>query len=175
MGYAGGTSTNPTYHNLDGHSETIQIDYDPAQVSYRQLLEVFWHGHNPATPAWSQQYASKIFYHDEEQRRLAQGSKEQYEAHCDCEVHTEIVAADAFYLAEDYHQKYRLQGWGSLMSEFAARYPDPADFVDSTAAARVNGYLAGYGTLADLEAEIDDLGLSARAQKELLDLVRSRQ
>jgi peptide-methionine (S)-S-oxide reductase len=171
VGYAGGTTTNPTYHNLGDHSETVEIDYDPTQVSYQQLLEVFWASHDPTRPAWSQQYASRIFYHDEEQRRLAQASKEQYEARCGCQVHTEIVPANEFYLAEDYHQKYRLRQSRTFMREFAAMYPDPADFVDSTAAARVNGYLGGYGTLADLQAEIDDLGLTPQAREELLDIV----
>jgi methionine-S-sulfoxide reductase len=90
VGYAGGTTENPTYHNLGGHSETIQIEYDPTRISYQELLDVFWAGHAPTQPAWSRQYASLIFYHDEEQRRLAQASKERYEAQCDCQVYTEI-------------------------------------------------------------------------------------
>jgi peptide-methionine (S)-S-oxide reductase len=136
---------------------------------------VFWGGHNPTQPAWSRQYASIVFYHDEEQRRLAQSSKEQYEAQCDCRVYTEIVPATTFYMAEDYHQKYRLRQSPVFMDEFAAIYPDPVDFVNSTAAARVNGYLGGYGTLADLQVEIDDLGLSPEAQEALLEIVRNRR
>ncbi|MBN1177943.1 MAG: peptide-methionine (S)-S-oxide reductase [Anaerolineae bacterium] len=175
VGYAGGTTQNPTYHNLGDHTETVQVDYDPALISYQELLDVFWAGHDPTRAAWSRQYASIIFYHDEEQRRLAQASAERYATECDCRVVTEIVPVTTFYLAEDYHQKYRLRQSSVLMDEFAARYPDPADFVDSTAAARVNGYLGGYGTLAALQAEIDGLGLSPQAQEVLLDIVAQRR
>ena len=150
----------------------MQIEYDPAQISYQELLDVFWAGHAPTRPSWSRQYASIIFYHDEEQRRLAQASLAQYEARCRCRVQTEIVPFSEFYLAEDYHQKYYLRGSRSLMDEFAAIYPVAADFVNSTAAARVNGYLGGYGSPDQLQAEIRDLGLSPQAQRALLGIVR---
>ena len=175
VGYAGGITEDPTYYNLSDHSETVQIEYDLTRISYQELLDVFWEGHSPTQPAWSRQYASIIFYHDEEQRRLAQASKEQVETQCDCQVHSEIIPAAAFYLAEDYHQKYRLRASPTYMDEFAAVYPDPADLTNSTAAARVNGYLGGHGTLADLQAEIDGLGLSPEAREELLEIVSNRR
>ena len=80
VGYAGGTKDNPTYHNLGSHSETIQIDYDPVQISYEELLRVFWDSHLPIFPPFSQQYKSAIFYHDENQQRLAEESKVRVEA-----------------------------------------------------------------------------------------------
>jgi methionine-S-sulfoxide reductase len=175
VGYAGGTTENPTYYDLADHTETVQIDYDSNQISYQELLDIFWTGHNPTRPSWSRQYASIIFYHDEVQRGLAEASREEYEAECDCQVATKIIAAPTFYLAEDYHQKYRLRQSSIFMDEFAALYPEPADFVNSTVAARVNGYLGGYGTLADLQAEIGDLGLSPEAQEALLEIVRSQR
>jgi peptide-methionine (S)-S-oxide reductase len=175
VGYAGGASENPTYYNLGDHTETVQIEYDPTRISYQELLDVFWAGHNPARPTWSRQYASIIFYHDEEQRRLAQASQGRYEAECGCRVYTEIIPVITFYLAEDYHQKYQLRQSPTLMNEFAAIYPDPVDFVNSTAAARVNGYLGGYGALANLQAEIDELGLSSEAQQVLLEIVLNRR
>jgi len=174
VGYTGGATENPTYHNLGDHTETIQIEYDPTLISYRELLDVFWAGHDPTRPALSQQYASIIFYHDEEQERLAQESKERQEAQYGRRVYTEIVPSAEFYLAEGYHQKYRLRQSREFMSEFEAMYPDNDDFVNSTAAARVNGYLGGYGALADLQAEIDGLGLSPAAREKLLDMVRRR-
>jgi methionine-S-sulfoxide reductase len=175
VGYAGGSTEDPTYYNLDGHTEAVQIDYDPTRISYLELLDIFWSGHDPTRPAWSRQYASIIFYHDEDQRRLAKASKDQYENQCGCGVSSEIIPAAAFYLAEDYHQKYRLRGSPTYFDQFAAIYPDPAELVSSTAAARVNGYLGGYGTITNLQAEIDDLGLSPEAREELLRIVQNRR
>jgi peptide-methionine (S)-S-oxide reductase len=173
VGYAGGTTDNPTYQKLGDHSETIQVDYDPTQISYQELLEVFWSSHSPTNRPWSQQYASIIFYHNEEQRRLAVETKDRRAAETGRRIFTEVVPFSGFYLAEDYHQKYRLQQAPDLMAEFRAIYADSADFVDSTAAARANGYIGGHGTLAALEAEIDGLGLSLAAQERLLDLLSS--
>lgn len=75
-------------------------------------------------------------------------------------MHTDIVPLDRFYVAEDYHQKHRLRNTPVLSSEFAAMYSDAAAFRESTAAARVNGYLDGYGTRRELESEIDKYGLT---------------
>lgn len=171
VGYAGGTKENPEYYDLGGHSETIQIDYDPAQISYQQLLDVFWDSHRPTSPSWSRQYASIIFYHDEEQKRLAMETRDREAAKYGSEIFTEIVPFTDFYLAENYHQKYRLQGKPELMDELRALYPDWDDFVNSTVAARVNGYVAGYGTLEALEAEIRSLGLSPEISQRLLHLI----
>ena len=168
VGYAGGTKENPTYHDLGDHAETIQIDFDPAQISYQELLEVFWQSHSPTSRPWSQQYASIIFYHDEEQMRLALESRDGVAAEKNRPIYTEIVPFSGFTLAEAYHQKYRLQGVEDLRAEFRAIYPDDGDFVNSTAAARVNGYLGGHGTLEALQAAIENLGLSPTAQEELL-------
>ncbi len=62
VGYAGGTKRNPTYYNLGDHTETIQIDYDPTYVSYRELLDIFWESHDPAARPWSRQYMAVVFY-----------------------------------------------------------------------------------------------------------------
>ena len=67
VGYAGGTQVNPTYYDLDGHSEAVQIDYDPDRISYEKLLEVFWDNHDATYPAFSIQYKSVAFFNNEEQ------------------------------------------------------------------------------------------------------------
>lgn len=175
VGYAGGTKKNPTYYNLGDHTETIQIDYDPAQVSYEQLLGVFWNSHDPTRRPWSRQYMSAIFYHNEGERHLAMRSRNHQAAKRMGQIFTEIRPFSEFYLAEAYHQKYRLRQERDLMEEFNAMYPASGDFVDSTAAARVNGYLGGYGTTASLEAELAKLGLSAMGSKRLLEVVRARE
>lgn len=174
MGYAGGGKKNPTYHALGDHSETVQIDFDPQQISYNELLDVFWDSHEPDSPPYSRQYMSIIFYHNGEQKQLAFQSKELKQQVKNRKVFTDIIPASVFYIAESYHQKYYLRGVPGLMKEFSKMYPVDKDFVDSTAAARVNGYLAGYGSLSHLESELDSLGLSPVGNKRLLETVQSR-
>jgi len=75
VGYAGGTKPNPTYRDLGDHAETVQVDYDLSKITYPELLNAFWTGHDPTHRSWSRQYASIIFVHNEEERRLAEASK----------------------------------------------------------------------------------------------------
>ena len=168
VGYAGGAKVDPTYRDLGDHSETIQIDYDPAQISYQELLDIFWHSHSPTARPWSKQYASIIFYHDEEQRRLAEASLEREAEERGKPIFTVIIPFSEFYLAEAYHQKHSLQQDPDLLREFRAIYPDDEDFVNSTAVARVNGIVGGNGTLAALQEEIESLGLSPASLEKLL-------
>lgn len=173
VGYAGGKNKNPTYYNLGDHMETVQIEYDPAKISYGVLLDIFWSSHDPRVRASSRQYASAVFYHDHEQKKLALESREREAARSDTEVFTEILPATDFCPAEAYHQKYRLRQHREIMREFRAIYPDDERFVASTAVARVNGYLSGYGSSEQLEKELDSLGLSAEGRKRLSDIVSS--
>jgi peptide-methionine (S)-S-oxide reductase len=168
VGYAGGTSTAPTYYNLGGHTETVQVDYDPTKISYDELLDVFWNSHNPTAFTYSRQYQSIIFFHNEDQHRLALQSKQQEEAKLGSTVTTEIVPFAAFYPAEDWHQKFYLRQIPELMADFKAMYPDAIDFRDSTAAARINGYIGGYGTPETLQKELASYGLSPTGNKTLL-------
>lgn len=168
VGYSGGEKKDPTYYNLGNHSETVQIDYDPTKISYEELLAVFWKAHNPTRRPPSRQYMSVIFAHNEKQKRLAQETKEREAAQRGGEIVTEIVSLSRFYLAEDYHQKYMLQQKKIIMTNFQRMYPDMEDFVGSTAATRVNGYLGGYGTRASLQRDLDALGLTESAEEALL-------
>lgn len=172
VGYSGGTLKNPTYHNLGDHIETIQVDYDPGQISYEKLLWIFWGGHAPQDRAWKRQYMSAVFFHDREQEKLAREIKERVQAKLKTRLFTEIIPFSEFYMAEDYHQKYHLQGEPELMKEFRRFYPDMNDFVASTSAARVNGYLGGYGTLESLNNEIESYGLSPEGIKKLKGITR---
>ncbi len=114
-GYEGGTGQNPTYQDYaqKGHVEVIQITYDPSKISYSQLLDLFWRQIDP-TDAGGQfvdrgrQYRSAIFYHNEEQKRLAEKSKEELgkSGTFDKPIVTEILQATPFYAAEEYHQDY---------------------------------------------------------------------
>ena len=174
MGYAGGAKDNPTYHDLGNHSETVQIDYDPTQITYEELLDVFWNNHNPTSRSFSRQYAAIVFVHDEEQRKVAEETKAREAEKRGRAIHTEITDYTRFWRAEDYHQKYRLRHVKDLWEAFNAMYPDFDDLVDSTAAARVNGYAGGHGTLEQLEDEIGRLGLSAEEQETLREMVERR-
>lgn len=168
VGYSGGTKKNPTYHDLGDHSETLQIDFDPARVSYEQLLDVFWKAHDPTSRSWSRQYRAALFFHSEEQKRSAEESRDRVAARIKGKIQTEILPASEFYLAEGYHQKYYLRLNSFLSAEFRQMYPSEKDFVNSTAATRVNGYIGGYGTVAGLKEELDGLGLSEEGRKRLL-------
>ena len=118
---------------------------------------------------------SAIFYHNDDQKRLAAASKAQLEASTRRKVFTEIAPCTEFYPAEGYHQKYWLQQVPELMDDFGAMYPATEDFTASTAAARVNGYLGGYGTFSRLENEMSSFGLSSEASQKLLHIVAGRR
>jgi peptide methionine sulfoxide reductase msrA/msrB len=116
-GYAGGKSDNPTYKEVSagrtGHAEVVQVIYDPQKVSYKELLDIFWRHVDPTDPGGQfvdrgSQYRPAIFYHDEEQKRLAEESLRELDAsgRFDRPVATEIVKLEQFYEAEDYHQDY---------------------------------------------------------------------
>ena len=172
MGYAGGTTASPSYHALGDHSETVQLDYDPARIPYASLLEIFWKDHEPTVASWSKQYRAAIFYHSELQKRAALDTKEQESVSHKTTIHTDIIPFTDFYIAEDYHQKYALQHNPELMREFRAMYVSFEGIVNSTAAARVNGYLAGYGTLKELREELESYGLSQAGGDQLIAILK---
>ena len=119
VGYASGFTPNPTYQEvcsgMTGHNEVVFVVYDPAVVKYEMLLKIFWESHNP-TQGMRQgndrgtQYRSGIYTYSDEQNNLARQTKEQYQAKLDAkcfgDITTEIIAATAFYPAEEYHQQY---------------------------------------------------------------------
>ena len=117
VGYTGGTFKNPTYEDVcqhkTGHAESVEVEYDPGQVSYDELLEVFWKIHNPTTknrqgPDVGSQYRSVIFYHTPAQQASAEASKARQERskRYKAPIVTEIATAPTFYRAEEYHQQY---------------------------------------------------------------------
>jgi len=128
VGYAGGTVPNPTYEQVctdrTGHAEVVLVEYDPNEVSYDQLLQVFWNSHDPTTlnrqgPDVGTQYRSVIFYFSPEQEAAARASKEALDASGKFgrPIVTEIQPAPEFYRAEEYHQQY-LEKRGQLRCHF---------------------------------------------------------
>ncbi len=123
VGYMGGETENPTYQDVcsdtTGHAEVVHLRFDPSQISYEALLKVFWENHNPTTlnrqgPDFGTQYRSVIFTHTDAQREAAEASKAALEASGKWKqpIVTEIVPAQTFYRAEEYHQKYLLKNGG---------------------------------------------------------------
>jgi peptide-methionine (S)-S-oxide reductase len=114
-GYAGGHKENPTYKQVcsetTGHAEVVQIEFDPAKITYDQILELFWEIHDPTTlnrqgGDTGTQYRSVVMYHDEAQKKAAEKSKAAAQAKFGDKIVTEIVPLKKFYVAEDYHQDY---------------------------------------------------------------------
>lgn len=117
VGYMGGNFENPKYGDVcsgkTGHAESVEITYDPLTISYNELLDVFWEVHDPTTPNRQgpdigEQYRSVIFYHNKEQKKLANDSKKKLQdsgRYMD-DIVTEIIPASKFWTAEEYHQRY---------------------------------------------------------------------
>jgi peptide-methionine (S)-S-oxide reductase len=116
VGYEGGNTEKPTYRDVctdeTGHAEVVQVTYDPQVISYEKLLDVFWHSHNPTSlnrqgPDIGTQYRSVIFFHNPQQEKAALASKEKLQkTGYKSPIVTQIVSAQTFWVAEDYHQQY---------------------------------------------------------------------
>jgi peptide-methionine (S)-S-oxide reductase len=115
VGYIGGSVPDPTYemvcHHGTGHAEAVEVWFDPAKVTYAELLRTFWRSHNPTTPnrqGWDigDQYRSAIFFHDADQQALAISSRDDEQRSLSDPIVTEITAAPTFYRAEEYHQQF---------------------------------------------------------------------
>lgn len=117
VGYSGGVLENPTYRQVcsgrTGHAEVVEVTYDPNEISYEEILRIFWENHNPTTlnrqgPDVGAQYRSAIFFHNPQQEAVARKSKEDLDRSGKFKkpIVTEITPASTFYRAEDYHQRY---------------------------------------------------------------------
>jgi peptide-methionine (S)-S-oxide reductase len=149
---------------MGDHTEAFQVDFDPRVITYERLLAQFWVSHRADRAAYSRQYMAAVFATDD-QADAAQRSKPPG-------ARTPVITGARFYLAEDYHQKYHLRHHKPLMRELAAL--SPQELVDSTVAARLNGYVAGHGSPAMLDRELASYGLSPNAAAVLTALVRDR-
>ncbi|WP_423999426.1 peptide-methionine (S)-S-oxide reductase MsrA [Haloarcula salina] len=165
VGYAGGTEPDPSYYSLGDHTEVAQVEYDPDRLAYSDLLDVFWANHAPFSAPHKRQYRGVVLAHDERQREAAEASRDALETRTGKAVETAIESLDRFSLAEDYHQKYELRSTPVVADELEGVYGDA--FVDSTVAARLNGFVAGHGDPDKRDAVFAKLDLTPAALSEV--------
>lgn len=166
MGYAGGTTSSPTYRDIGNHAEALRIAYDPERVGLDALLELFWSGHDP-TYAKRSQYRAELYCEDDAECGAARASAAALAPSLDGPIRTVIAQNKPFFAAEDYHQKWYLRRHDDLWQELRSHYPTEAETIGSVAAARLNAYVGGHGSPADLERDIDRFGLSEAGRVQL--------
>lgn len=157
VGYCGGSKKNPSYYSLGDHTEAFSVDYDPAVLSYGDLLEIFWGSHNSDRNHSSRQYINAVFYRDPAQLELAEKTRDAIGGH----IATEIIPVGEFTYAEGYHHKYYLTRYAEIREFLEATYPEAKSLADSTVAMRLNAFL-GSGMRRDWNgflAELADYGL----------------
>lgn len=159
MGYSGGDTPSPTYRDLKDHTEAFEVWYNPAELSYEQLLAYVWDSHNPHYNTSSVQYRNVIWVDGEKQREIAEKQKAAIEETEGKPVETLILDAKTFHPAEDYHQKYSLRHNQALMQLFDQWYPTGKGFRESFTAMRLNAYLQGHGSPQLVARELDGYGL----------------
>lgn len=121
VGYTGGTAPEPTYNTVcrgDGHTEAIKIDYDPNEISYDKLVDVFFSEHMP-TRKGKTQYKSAVWVHDKEQEKVIQTKIKEVEANLGLKIATDVEAATEWFDAEEYHQNYIQKQSGGRKSWFS--------------------------------------------------------
>ncbi|MFC4713300.1 peptide-methionine (S)-S-oxide reductase MsrA [Planococcus dechangensis] len=154
-GYSGGSTLAPDYRQMGDHTETLQVEFDPQQIRYEDLLREFWWNHYPNRDAYKgRQYISLLFWHSEEQRLLIDQVKKERERHLNELIETEIRPFDGFTEAEERHQKYYLKRYPKALDQLAELYPEAFLLTDSTFAARLNGFVKGFGSRQRLIDEI---------------------
>ena len=157
---------------MGDHTEALQIDFDSDVLSYAQLLDMVWSAHDPTRSSWSIQYRAAIWCDSDQQLTLAQASGERAARGRGGVLATAIEPLGSFFRAEDYHQKYRLRRERGVVDELVERYGSDRAMVDSTAAARLNGMLSGYGRRDERAQLLAALALSPASQRAVLARMR---
>ena len=143
VGYAGGTKDNPSYQLIGNHTEVVQIEYDHSRISFTELLDYAFDQHNPSYQPSKRQYQNIIFTITPQQREdLDTYLEEKLCNQSDIKTHIEQI--DKFYMAEDYHQKYNIQGKRWIMEAFYNAGYNDNDIRDSPTAAKLNAHVAGH-------------------------------
>lgn len=155
VGFAGGTTPSPTYRQMADHTETIQIEFDPQIISYEEVIKEFWQNHYPNRDHYKgRQYISLLHYHTEQQRQTIKTILPEMESRLGEPIETEISSFTQFTPAEERHQKYYLKRYPKALEQLKVLYPDNGFLTDSTFAARLNGFVKGFGTKDSVLKEI---------------------
>ncbi|MCC7477537.1 peptide-methionine (S)-S-oxide reductase [bacterium] len=172
VGYMGGSKERPTYHSLGDHTESIQIDFDPAKISFEELVRQFFTAHAAYRQPYSVQYRSAIFTSSAQQEAVARRVIAELEQKDGRNLYTAIEPAGTFWLAEDYHQKYYLKNDRVFSRELRRLFGnDEAALIHSTAVARLSGLVGGMAPPSLTAANISQLGLSPEAEKRALEML----
>jgi peptide-methionine (S)-S-oxide reductase len=174
VGYAGGTTPDPTYADIGDHIEAVRIEYDPEQIDYGTLLDHFWAAHDPTRAPFKRQYQSALFPRTDAQVEQARASMNETAERLDASLATEVVEDAPFYRAEAYHQKHILRRRDTLLQALRPRYPNETAFADAPAAALLNGYAGGHRAPHRLADDQPRLDLSPEAADALRSLVEQR-
>ncbi|MBD5643247.1 peptide-methionine (S)-S-oxide reductase [Clostridium botulinum] len=171
VGYAGGNTLFPTYNSIGDHLETLEVYYDSSKIAFENLLTIFEKNHNYIVRPNLLQYYSAIFYNNENEKELCLDWKKNKKEELKTEVLTRISPIEKFYYAEFYHQKYYVQLEPVIMSNLRSKFSTGNDLISSPLCHKLNAYLAGYGSLKELNKEIEDFNLSEDAKNRLLSIV----
>lgn len=171
VGFAGGHTDSPTYREMGDHTETVQIEFDPSIISYTEVLKEFWQNHYPNRDNYKgRQYISLLHYHTEQQHRLITEAKKEMEGQLRETVETEISPFTEFTTAEERHQKYYLKRYPKALEQLSGLYQDQELLRDSTFAARLNGFVKGYGTKKGVIEELEKWNIGRAEKLFLIDL-----
>lgn len=173
VGYAGGTKPQPTYREMGDHSETLQVDYDPARISFRQIIAAFWDNHKPGNINGykGRQYQSLLFYADEEQEEDIKLVLREMQESGRALPDTEIVPFTQFHLAEERHQKYYLKRYPHAIETLMPLFASHEEFNDSTIAARLNGLAKGYTSMERIKGDIATWKMKPEERDRLIQLI----
>lgn len=175
VGYAGGSTDQPTYRQMGDHSETVQIQYDPEIIPFSDIVDIFWNNHNPINinDYKGRQYRSLLFYSDEQQLETIRAVIAERKEKGLGEPETEIAPYSCFFPAEDRHQKYYLKRYPDAIDRLSSLYPRHEDLINATLAARLNGLAKGFTSLERIKDEINQWRLDPVERSRLIDLISS--
>lgn len=173
VGYAGGTSSHPTYRQMGDHTVTVQMEFDAKVISFEEIAELFWNSHNPMNinDYKGRQYMSLLFYGDGKQQAAIQRVVDKRKK-LGLAPETEIAPYSEFYAAESRHQKYYLKRHPNAMEKLSLLYPSEDELVSSTLAARLNGLAKGYTNLEHIKNEILEWPIPVTNREMMIDHIK---